>query len=200
MSIWDDIFGSEGQTTSYGAPSLYRTITSGGSEFKSALTPEGLKFGVQLNKDIHGLRGEQLAGVRSLLQQVRGNQGSLVQAATRPLIEQRASALGSLTQNLGRRNVTGTLANNEITNLENKFGVAIGNQAASALDASARLEGSLLQDLGTTASRLAEEEFQAMGLGESAFRAAISSRGATVEEGGSGYLGQIGEILDFLGI
>jgi hypothetical protein len=198
MGLFDDIFGG-GETTSFTAPSLFRTVTSGGSEFKSALTPEGLKFGVQLNKDIHGLRGEQLSGVRSLLQQVRGNQGSLIQAATRPLIDQQAAAVGGLRRDLGRRNVTGTLANNEISNVERKFGVSIGDAAARATDSSARLEGNLLESFGNISNRLAEDEFQAFNLGQSAFSSAIGSRGQKTSDD-SGFLGEIGEILDLLGI
>lgn len=185
------------------APSLYKTLTSGGSTFESALTGDNqFKFGVTLSDDVHGLRNESLTGFRNLLQSIRGNQGQLIKARTRPLEEARAAALGNVTRNLGRRNVTGTLANNEITNVERKFGISIGDARAQGTQEQLNAEAAIMDRISGQADRVAEDEFKSLGLGAQAFGNTIQSMGTRTQSGGDLFgldIGQWGQILDTIG-
>lgn len=177
MALFDE---TNTVTNSRFAPSLFQTGTTGGSSIQtSQLGPDRFKAGVFLPQDIQALRAENLGGIRSLLESIRGSGGSILNARLRPLQDQISAQGGLLRRGLARRNVTGTLANNEMTNFSNKAGLALGDARAMATDDLIRTESMLNDKIGGVANDVLDQELRSLGISQNAITSIINSMSAT---------------------
>lgn len=146
---------------------------------------------VSLNIDpsINSLRDNALMGIQKLIEGIgsdantlRGIQSPLVSARLRPLEHSINERRGTLTRDLGRRNVFGSFRNNSLNNFDIQSGQAVGDAKALATNdilnavfsrqqAQAGLEG----QKANIANHKLGQELSALGLSQNAIAALLAS-------------------------
>jgi hypothetical protein len=184
-------------------PTTFETGTTGGSRIDTSQTgPDRFKAGIFLDPDIRGLRGEELSGIRNLLSSIQGERGSILDARLRPLEENLAGQTAGITRDLARRNVFGSLRNNEINNSNRSVQRQLGDARALANNDLINVESRLNAQIGESANELFGQELSTLGLSQNAINTIINSMrggGSTqTESDPGGTLEGIGNVLDFI--
>ena len=141
MSIVKNLFGgsqksSSTSTTSAGTPFITGlNLTTPGSSLTSRLKGKNVTSGIKLNPLVQLLRDEAISGIRGLQGDVptlSNFTDRLISARVDPLRERFAPVLGRLQRDLGRRNVQGSIANNEMLRAESDIARTLAQEEAAA--------------------------------------------------------------------
>lgn len=104
--------------------------------------------------------------LQAILDQLKGNQGAVVKAATDPLQSNIAAGYGDLLQSLGLRGVRGSsFGNTDIANYIARTGGALANAGANAAQGSLALQGDLTAKAQTLKNNLYGKAFDILGRG-----------------------------------
>lgn len=104
--------------------------------------------------------------LQSIIDQLKGNQGAVVKAATDPLQANIAAGYGDLVQSLGNRGVRGSsFGNTDIANYIARTGTALSNAGANAAEGSLALQGQLTQQAQAAKNNLYGKAFDILGRG-----------------------------------
>lgn len=200
MSFIGDLFGGSEQTVVNQARVLpFQAFDLIGD--RSTLSSRPKRSNLRLDPRIDRALTQNRASTTSLLNRVRGNQNPFIEARVSPLIE-RLSGLPAQTQrDFARRNVFGSIANNEVNQLREDVAGEIGNARALATQDALGFERAVLGDQRRGALDLLTKELSALGVSQDAINAVLNTRqvaGGTQTSSGSSTtegLGNIGRLL-----
>lgn len=177
-SLVKGLFGDKEQTTTQQRlpPLNVNTTTGGGSSLNSNQSGGTQNTRVNLNPNIATNRNQVRTGFESLLDRVQGENSSFVQAAINPLIERLAPLVGNLQQSLGRRNVRGSIGDQQIRNARTDVARTINDQRLKAEQQGISNTGSILTNLRGLNQDELQQELSSLGLSQNTVNSVISSQ------------------------
>ena len=120
---------------------------------------------VNFDPEINNLRTDSASNLRGLYSEASGNQNSFIQARVNPLQARVNKGRGALQRSLGRRNVFGTFANQDITNFETDTQRALGDARSLATNESIGVRTGLTDRMGNLATATQQGDLAGLGLG-----------------------------------
>lgn len=177
MSFVKNLFGEtqESQAVSTQRRLPFGISTGGGSLLRSTggFNPQ---ITSQISPQVGGLRDEFTSGIRSLLGSARGK---LVDARVNPLIRRLSGLPGQQRRELSRRNVFGSISQNQVAATERDVAQSIGEARTLATQDALTQEANLLQSLRAAGQDQLAQELSLLGLSNQAIAAISQSQTTT---------------------
>lgn len=123
---------------------------------------------VAFDSRINQIRNETIANTRNQLARLSGNEDAIIKASVDPLRRKLALARGDIERNLGRRNVHGSIANDQLASFNIDAGRALGNQQALALANSIASQDALNARLAGQGNALLSQDLAGLQLSDQA--------------------------------
>ena len=114
---------------------------------------------------IDELRNESIGDLRGLRDEATGNQNAFIQARVNPLQARVNKGRGALQRSLGRRNVFGTFANQDITNFDTDTQRALGDATSMATQDALGFRTSIADRIGNMGTSIQQGDLAGLGLG-----------------------------------
>ena len=120
---------------------------------------------VTFDPRINELRNESIGDLRGLRDEATGNQNAFIQARVNPLQARVNKGRGALQRSLGRRNVFGTFANQDITNFDTDTQRALGDATSLATQDALGFRTSIADRIGNMGTSIQQGDLAGLNLG-----------------------------------